>query len=190
LRFLRRLAPQKPAIYRLLDRLQGKNRPSGDFRRFYVRRATNCQMYVMMAGPVSCGKTSLCQRLAGLPRVYVKTQTVEVVGFAIDTPGEYTENRSLQNRLMVSAADADLVLFLQDCTDRNNRFSPGQAAMFGRPVAGVITKIDLARGDDREYAGKLLTMAGASPLFAVSSVSGEGLDALTAYLALRLAPDA
>jgi ethanolamine utilization protein EutP len=136
----------------------------------------------MMMGPVSCGKTSLCQCLAGLPRIYAKTQTAEVIGSTIDTPGEYMENGSLRSRLMVTAADADMVLFLQDCTDRNNRFSPGQAAMFGRPAAGVITKIDLARGDDREYAEKILTMAGASPLFAISAVSGEGVDALRAYL--------
>jgi ethanolamine utilization protein EutP len=139
-------------------------------------------MFIMTVGPVSCGKTSLCQYLAGLPRIYAKTQTAEIIGFAIDTPGEYMENRSLRNRLMVTAADADLIFFLQDCTDKNNWFSPGQAAMFSRPVAGVITKIDLARGDDREYAGKLLTMAGASPLFAVSTLSGEGMDDLAAYL--------
>jgi ethanolamine utilization protein EutP len=148
-------------------------------------------MYLMMMGPVSCGKTTLCQYLAGLPRVYAKTQTAELVGSAIDTPGEYTENGSLRNRLMVTAADADIVLFLQDCTDRNSRFSPGQAAMFGKPAAGVITKIDLARGDDREYAEKILTMAGAFPLFAVSAVSGEGMDALRAHLdALAARPDA
>ncbi|MDR1899727.1 MAG: EutP/PduV family microcompartment system protein [Treponema sp.] len=139
-------------------------------------------MRVMMMGPVSCGKTSLCRFLAGLPRLYLKTQTVELIGAAIDTPGEYTENRRLWNRLVVTAADADMVLFLQDCTSRDCRFSPGQAAMFGRPAAGVITKIDLAVGDDREYAGKLLAMAGAPPLFAVSTVSGEGMDALAAYL--------
>lgn len=136
----------------------------------------------MTVGPVSCGKTSLCQYLAGLPRIYIKTQTVEIIGSVIDTPGEYMENRSLQNRLMVTAADSDLVLFLQDCTNKNNWFSPGQAAMFGRPVAGVITKIDLARGDDRKYAEKILTMAGAFPLFAVSSLSGQGIDGLAAYL--------
>ncbi|MDR2257758.1 MAG: EutP/PduV family microcompartment system protein [Treponema sp.] len=139
-------------------------------------------MYVMTVGPVSCGKTSLCQYLAALPRIYIKTQTVGIIGSAIDTPGEYIENRSLQNRLLVTAADTDLVLFLQDCTGRNNWFSPGQAAMFGRSAAGVITKIDLARGDDREYAGKILTMAGVSPLFAVSALTGEGMDGLAAYL--------
>jgi ethanolamine utilization protein EutP len=139
-------------------------------------------MYVMMMGPVSCGKTSLCQYLSGLPRIYIKTQTVGIIGSAIDTPGEYMENRSLQNRLFVTAADADIVLFLQDCTNRNNLFSPGQAAMFGKPSAGVISKIDLARGDDREYAEEVLTLAGAFPLFAVSSLTGEGMDTLTAWL--------
>ncbi|MDR3248937.1 MAG: EutP/PduV family microcompartment system protein [Treponema sp.] len=132
-------------------------------------------------GPVSCGKTSLCQYLAGLPQNYVKTQTVGIIGQAIDTPGEYLENRTYWNRLLVTAADADLVLFLQDCTNRNFRFSPGQASMFGCPVAGVITKIDLAEAGDVELAEELLTLSGASPLFAISTETGEGLETLVEF---------
>ncbi|MDR1428681.1 MAG: EutP/PduV family microcompartment system protein [Spirochaetaceae bacterium] len=139
-------------------------------------------MYIMVAGSIACGKTTLCQRLAALPRVYVKTQTAEIIGRTIDTPGEYMENRTLWNRLAVSAVDSALVLFLQDPVNRNFRFSPGQAAMFQVPVAGVITKIDLAGEDDIRYAEELLTLAGASPVFAVSSVSGEGMDRLSRYI--------
>jgi ethanolamine utilization protein EutP len=135
----------------------------------------------MMMGPVSCGKTSLCQYLAGLPQYYVKTQTVGIVGQAIDTPGEYLENRTCWNRLLVTAADADLVLFLQDCTNRNFRFSPGLASMFGCPVAGVIARIDLAGPGDIDLARELLTLSGASPLFAISTKTGEGMDALAEF---------
>jgi ethanolamine utilization protein EutP len=139
-------------------------------------------MHIMVIGPISCGKTTLCQRLAGLPQVYVKTQTAGIIGKAIDTPGEYIENRTLWNRLSVSAVDSALVLLLQDATRPDFCFSPGHAAMFSRPVAGVITKIDLAGKDELRHAEELLTLAGATPLFAVSSVSGEGVEALAAYI--------
>ena len=99
---------------------------------------------VIMIGRVSCGKTTLCQRLVGDPLVYKKTQTVEIIGQAIDTPGEYAENRRLMRGLTVTAVDADLIVFLQSCVDGECSFSPGQASMFGAPAVGVVTKTDLA----------------------------------------------
>ena len=99
---------------------------------------------VIMIGRVSCGKTTLCQRLVGDPLEYKKTQTVEIIGQAIDTPGEYAENRRLMRGLTVTAVDADLIVFLQSCVDGECSFSPGQASMFGAPAVGVVTKTDLA----------------------------------------------
>jgi ethanolamine utilization protein EutP len=139
-------------------------------------------MRIMVMGPVSCGKTTLCQYLADLPRIYVKTQTVGLIGNAIDTPGEYLENRGLRSRLVVSAADAGLVLFLQDSTNMNVYFSPGQAAMFGIAAAGVITKTDSASPEEIRRAEEILSLSGASPIFAVSSFSGEGMDALIRFI--------
>lgn len=139
---------------------------------------------VMMMGRVSCGKTTLCQQLAGMELVYQKTQTVQLVGNAIDTPGEYVEHRALMRGLTVTAVDADAVLFLQDCTDPECRFSPGQAAMYNRPVIGVVTKTDLAdRPQAVEDAKTLLELAGADPVFPISAYTGEGIGALTDYLA-------
>jgi ethanolamine utilization protein EutP len=83
---------------------------------------------------------------------------------------------------MVSAVDSGLVLFLQDPTRQDFCFSPGQAAMFSRPAAGVITKIDLAEKAGIRRAKELLAIAGAAPVFAVSPVSGEGMDELAAYI--------
>ena len=138
---------------------------------------------LMMMGRVACGKTTLCQYLAGQALEYRKTQTVELVGDAIDTPGEYVENRALMRGLTVTAVDADAVLFLQDCTDPECRFSPGQAAMYGRPVVGVVTKIDQAPGPGAvEDARQLLELAGASPVFPISACTGEGLEELIQYL--------
>lgn len=138
---------------------------------------------IMLMGRVACGKTTLCQYLLGEELRYKKTQTIQILGDAIDTPGEYVENRALMRGLTVTAVDADVVLFLQDCTDPESRFSPGQAAMYGRPVIGVVTKIDLAPSSQALEDGKtLLEMAGASPVFCISSYTGEGVQALADYL--------
>lgn len=138
---------------------------------------------IMLMGRVACGKTTLCQYLLGEELRYKKTQTIQILGDAIDTPGEYVENRALMRGLTVTAVDADAVLFLQDCTDPESRFSPGQAAMYGRPVIGVVTKIDLAPSSQALEDGKtLLEMAGASPVFCISSYTGEGVQALADYL--------
>lgn len=138
---------------------------------------------LMMMGRIACGKTTLCQYLMGQELSYRKTQTVQLMGDAIDTPGEYVENRALMRGLTVTAVDADVVLFLQDCTDPECRFSPGQAAMYGRPVVGVVTKTDLAPSPKSlEDAKDLLEMAGASPVFFISSYTGEGIPALVDYL--------
>lgn len=138
---------------------------------------------IMVMGRVSCGKTTLCQRLAGKELTYHKTQTIQVVGDAIDTPGEYVENRALMRGLTVTAVDADAVLFLQDCTDTEFRFSPGQAAMYGRPVIGVVTKVDLADNPRLvSQSTELLELAGADPIFRVSAVSGQGVVELVDYI--------
>lgn len=138
---------------------------------------------VMMMGRVSCGKTTLCQYLLGQELQYHKTQTVQILGDAIDTPGEYVENRALMRGLTVTAVDADAVLFLQDCTDLECRFSPGQAAMYGRPVIGVVSKIDAAPdGQAVEDARMLLRLSGADPIFAISAYTGEGVGELVDYL--------
>jgi ethanolamine utilization protein EutP len=92
------------------------------------------------------------------------------------------ENRTLWNRLVVTAVDAGLVLFLQDPANQNFRFSPGLAAMFSSPVAGVVTKTDLAGSKAIAQAEEFLALAGAAPVFAVSAQSGEGIEALAGYI--------
>ena len=137
---------------------------------------------ILLVGSVSCGKTTLCQRLNGLVQDYKKTQAIEVVGKTIDTPGEYLERRSLFSALMVTSAEADEVLFLLDPTQDRYLYSPGLAAAFPVPVAGVVTKIDLATPRQLAYGLELLELAGAKPIFSVSSVTGEGMEALVAHL--------
>lgn len=137
---------------------------------------------IILIGNVSCGKTTLCQYLNGLELSYKKTQALEVVRTTIDTPGEYLEHRSFLQALIVTSVEADLALFVQDATQERYMFSPGQAASFPIPVAGIVSKIDQATEKQIGQAGELLELAGASPIFAVSAFTGEGMDELAAYL--------
>ncbi len=138
---------------------------------------------ILLAGDVACGKTTLCQRLNGLEQRYKKTQTVEVVGKTIDTPGEYLEHRSFLKGLVVTAAEVDLVLFLQDATQERFLYSPGMAGMFPVPVAGIVTKADLATQRQLSDAREMLELTGADPIFTISSVTEEGMEPLLAFLA-------
>lgn len=137
---------------------------------------------VLLVGSVSCGKTTLCQRLNGAIRQYKKTQTIEVMGQTIDTPGEYLERRQLFSALLVTAAETDLVLFLLDPTQDRYLYSPGLAGAFPVPVIGVVTKTDLANADQLLIGKERLELAGADPVLFVSAVTGEGIDALARLL--------
>ena len=137
---------------------------------------------VMMVGNIACGKTTLCQSLNGLKQEYKKTQALEVIHKTIDTPGEYLEHRSFLQALMVTAVEADQALFVQDATQERFMFSPGQAASFPIPVAGVVSKADMATEKQIAQARELLALAGADPIFIVSARSGAGMEALREFL--------
>lgn len=137
---------------------------------------------VLLVGHVACGKTTLCQRLNGLEQKYKKTQAIEVINCTIDTPGEYLEHRSLLRSLVVTSVDVDVVLFVQDASSERFLFSPGQSVAFPVPVIGVVTKTDIATPEQCRQAEELLELAGASPVFQVSSLRGDGMEALMAYL--------
>lgn len=137
---------------------------------------------ILMVGSVACGKTTLCQRINGLDRVYRKTQSLEVINTTVDTPGEYLERRSMMRNLMTVAVDVDCVLFLMDPTQERFMFSPGHAFSFPVPVAGVVTKRDLVSEKEAAAAEELLRLAGADPVFRISAETGEGIDQLMDFL--------
>ena len=137
---------------------------------------------LILIGPVSCGKSTLCQALNDKERVYKKTQVIEIAANVIDTPGEYLELRYFNRVLSVAAAGADVVLLLQDCTDSRPLYSPAFSTMFGqKPVFGVISKIDKAKSNEQiTRAENILRNAGASKIFRVSGMSGAGIEELRA----------
>lgn len=138
---------------------------------------------IMFIGKQSAGKTTFCQKLLGEDLKYNKTQAVAVLGDGlIDTPGEYLEQRLLYRALIVTSADADVIALVIDAKEEESMFSPGINTMFSKSVIGIITKIDIATDEQIKHANLLLEIAGASEIFKVSSVTGEGFEQIIKYL--------
>ena len=138
---------------------------------------------IILIGRSAAGKTTLCQRINHEDLAYHKTQTVQVINQTmIDTPGEYLERRYFRGALMVTATDADVIVFVQDATEDGTMFPPAYNTQFAKPTLGVVTKSDIAAPEQVEHAKRYLRMAGAEKLFVTSSVSGEGVEELLRFL--------
>jgi ethanolamine utilization protein EutP len=137
----------------------------------------------ILIGASGCGKTTLIQRLEDAELRYSKTQVVEHYLNFIDTPGEYLEQRGLYRALIVTAADADVIGLVQDCSASGSWMPPAFAMSFAKPVFGIVTKIDLATGPAEIAAAReTLEHAGTERVFEVSAVKSLGLAPLVAYL--------
>ncbi|WML28979.1 EutP/PduV family microcompartment system protein [Neobacillus sp. OS1-32] len=140
---------------------------------------------IILIGKTGSGKTTLCQKLHGKVVEYQKTQTINPFEHAIDTPGEYIENRFYYKALIVTAADADVIVLVQDCTEEDSFFPPSFAAVFPKPIIGIVTKIDLANNKRQvKAAEEHLQIAGAEKLFHTSVSTGKGIEELRKYLEL------
>lgn len=138
---------------------------------------------IILIGRTRAGKTTLCQYINQEDLIYNKTQTVQFVnGSMIDTPGEYLERSNYRGALMVTSAEADVVIFVQDATENGTMFPPAYAGSFAKPSIGIITKCDIASQNQLEEAVKHLNMAGVKEIFVTSSVKGIGFDKLFEYL--------
>ncbi|MGG5461097.1 EutP/PduV family microcompartment system protein [Clostridium sp. B9] len=138
---------------------------------------------VIFMGKTGCGKTTLCQALDKLEINYKKTQSIELYDNAIDTPGEYIENRGYYNALIVTAADAEIIALVYDCTSEENYIAPGFASIFCKEVIGIITKVNLAKDKDEiDIAEERLKLAGVSKIFKVDTIDDVGIEELFNYL--------
>ena len=138
---------------------------------------------VIVIGQTASGKTSLCQYLHDIESTYLKTQQVSYYQDAIDTPGEFLENRLLYNALIGSSVDAEYVGFVQSVDSQVSSYPPSFAMTFTRPAIGVITKIDKTRDEKQiEQARNYLRLAGVKQIFETSTLTGEGLEEFTQWL--------
>jgi ethanolamine utilization protein EutP len=137
----------------------------------------------ILVGISGCGKTTLIQRLSNDEIAYRKTQTVTHYVNFIDTPGEYLEQRALYRGIIISAVDADEIGLVQDCSADNTWIPPSFATTFAKPIFGIVTKTDLAKSPAQiDYARSVLQNGGANRIFAVSALTGDGVEALLDYL--------
>lgn len=137
----------------------------------------------IIIGKSGSGKTTLVQRLENKALEYKKTQTIQHYLNFIDTPGEYLERRGMYRAFLVHAADADVVGLVQECCEDNTWLPPSFAGTFGKPVFGIVTKADLAQGeDDIDFAREILERSGVEEIFVVSSIRSTGLEPLLEYL--------
>lgn len=137
---------------------------------------------ILFVGQTGSGKTTLCQRLHSQQLRYQKTQAVDYFRDAIDTPGEYLENRRFYHALITSAADAEVIGLVADPTGTDSRIPPAFAGVFDKPVIGIVTKTGQADAGQIRKAKKTLKDAGARPIFLVDTVEEQGLGALLNWL--------
>lgn len=134
---------------------------------------------IILIGRSAAGKTTLCQAMNHEQLHYYKTQTVQIINQTmIDTPGEYLERTYMRGALSVSAADADIIVLVQDATEDGTMFPPMFTSMYGKPAIGVITKSDIAQAQQLENAHKYLQMAGVKQIFVTSSYENKGVHEL------------
>ncbi|MEW8957244.1 EutP/PduV family microcompartment system protein [Clostridium sp.] len=138
---------------------------------------------LILIGRTESGKTTLCQKLHDIDIEYKKTQAIEGYENAIDTPGEYIENRFYYKALIVTAADADVIGLVQDATDDRSYFPPGFGASFSKPIIGILTKIDLIEDEDiLKEREQYLIAAGAEKIFRVAPKENIGTQELEKFL--------
>ncbi|MBU5483173.1 EutP/PduV family microcompartment system protein [Clostridium sp. MSJ-11] len=138
---------------------------------------------VIFIGKTGSGKTTLSQMMNKTDLEYKKTQAVEFYDNIIDTPGEYIENRVYYRALIITAAEADVIALVYDCTQEEGYIPPNFASIFSKEVIGIITKIDLAKDKEQvKRAREQLEAAGATKIFEVSSVKNIGIEDMLNYL--------
>lgn len=138
---------------------------------------------ILFIGKTGSGKTTLCQKLNKMELNYKKTQAVEYYNNAIDTPGEYLENRNMYRGFLVTAADADMIGIVGDPTAKEHYIPPALAGTFAKEVIGIITKTALIKDKKQiERVKEQLEMAGVSKIFMVDTVEGRGIKELFRYL--------
>ena len=133
---------------------------------------------LLLIGSVGCGKTTFTQRVKGLDQNYSKTQTIYTEDGIYDTPGEYVDTWWSKPALQQASLEVDLIVFLHAANISMSKIPPVFSTFFVKPVIGVVTKIDLATREEIDHARSLLVEAGASEVYEVSSITGEGFDTL------------
>lgn len=136
---------------------------------------------IIFIGRSECGKTTLTQALKGEKIQYHKTQYVNNNELMVDTPGEYIQTKHLGGAIALYAYESDIVGLLLSATEPFSLYPPNITCMVNREVIGVVTQIDQPNANP-DRAERWLRLCGCKTIFKISSVTGEGIDELRAYI--------
>lgn len=137
---------------------------------------------VIFIGQSGSGKTTLCQKLNQEALSYRKTQAIELYETAIDTPGEYLENRHFYKALITTAVEAKIVALVADPTSEYQAIPPGFGTIFNKKVIGIVTKRNKVKPEKLHFVEKELENANVSKIFLVDTPAGVGILELFHYL--------
>lgn len=137
---------------------------------------------IMVIGPTGCGKTTLVNALNDYDGPLRKTQNIIYKEKTMDVPGSYIENAWMYKHLIAASQDASHVLIIIDQSRRDDVYSPGFAKVFQCQVIGVITKCDLAAGNEEAAIQKLKRLGVAEPYFKINVPDGSGMAELKEFL--------
>ena len=140
---------------------------------------------VMVIGRSGAGKSTLMSALGFISGNVTKTEAVQFSADCIDTPGELLESPIFKHTFMPLSCKAGVVLLLMD-PSQHSSFPPGITTILRAPALGVVTKVDAGDANKIERAKRMLFQTGVKEVFAVSSITGEGLDALRVRINERL----
>ena len=156
---------------------------------------------VTVVGKPNAGKSTLLNRIVGekLAIVSEKPQSTRdrVVGIhttadtqmvVLDTPGllnpRYELHRAMRTTALRALADADVIVYLADATERVPPTLEEAAELTApprAPVISVLNKVDALRPVERDELRSLLPEARF-----ISALTGDGVDALLTELSLAL----
>ena len=136
---------------------------------------------IIFIGRSECGKTTLTQALKGEKIQYQKTQYINNEELMVDTPGEYIQTKNLGGAIALYAYESDIVGLLLSATEPFSLYPPNITCMVNREVIGIVTQIDQPNANP-ERAERWLRLCGCKTIFKISSVTGEGIDELRAYV--------